>query len=336
MSDMTTTGATATAFSFGDPLPVLDGRDMLQYIEAWRRGKWYEPPVSLAGLAKSFRSAPHHSSAIYVKRNILVSTFRPHPLLSRQDFARFALDYLVFGNAYLERITNRFGKPVQLKPALAKYMRRGCDDLDIYFYVAAWQQDHEFEKGAVFHLMEPDIHQEIYGLPEYLAALQAAWLNESGTLFRRKYYLNGSHAGYILYLTDALTDEKQVDSLRDALRNSKGPGNFRNLFMYAPGGKKDGIQLIPISEVTAKDEFTSIKNVTRDDVLAAHRVPPQLLGLVPTGTSGFGSVVPAAQVFAVNELEPLQARFRELNDWVGEEVIAFDPYRVADLAATGA
>jgi PBSX family phage portal protein len=334
MTDLTT-ASKATAFSFGDPLPVLDGRDMLQYIEAWKRGKWYEPPVSLAGLAKSFRSAPHHASAIYVKRNILVSTFRPHPLLSRQDFARFSLDYLVFGNSYLQRIENRFRTPLKLKPPLAKYMRRGCDDLDSYFYVNAAQQDYEFEQGSVFHLMEPDIHQEIYGLPEYLAALQAAWLNESGTLFRRKYYLNGSHAGYILYLTDALTDEAQVDSLRDALRNSKGPGNFRNLFMYAPGGKKDGIQLIPISEVTAKDEFTSIKNVTRDDVLAAHRVPPQLLGLVPTGTTGFGSVVPAAHVFAVNELEPLQARFSELNDWIGEEVIAFDPYRVANMAATG-
>lgn len=336
MTDLTTSApATAMAFSFGDPLPVLDGHDFLQYIEAWRNGKWYEPPVSLAGLAKSFRSAPHHASAIYVKRNILVSTFQPHALLSRKDFSRFALDYLVFGNAYLERIANRLGKPTQLKPALAKYMRRGCDDLDVYFYVAAWQQDHQFASGSVFHLQEPDINQEIYGLPEYLAALQAAWLNESGTLFRRKYYLNGSHAGYILYLTDALTDEAQVDALRDALRNSKGPGNFRNLFMYAPGGKKDGIQLLPISEVTAKDEFTAIKNVTRDDVLAAHRVPPQLLGLVPTGTTGFGSVVPAAQVFAINELEPLQARFRELNDWLGEEVVQFAPYRVAGLQANG-
>jgi len=337
MTETTTAAlAGAMAFSFGDPLPVLDGRDMLQYIEAWRRGKWYEPPVSLPGLAKSFRSAPHHASAIYVKRNILVSTFRPHPLLSRSDFSRWALDYLVFGNGYLECEKNRLGRPIRLKPALAKYMRRGCDDLDTYFYVASWQQDHEFASGSVFHLLEPDVHQEIYGLPEYLAALQAAWLNESGTLFRRKYYLNGSHAGYILYLTDALTDETQVDSLKTALKNSKGPGNFRNLFLYAPGGKKDGIQLMPISEVTAKDDFTSIKNVTRDDVLAAHRVPPQLLGLVPTGTTGFGSVVPAAQVFAVNELEPLQARFRELNDWIGDEVVRFDPYRVTDLAVSGA
>jgi PBSX family phage portal protein len=334
MTDMTPSPR-IEAFAFGDPTPVLDGREVLEYIEAWRNGKWYEPPVSLEGLAKSFRSTPHHSSAIYVKRNILVSTFKPHRLLSREAFARYVLDYLVFGNSYLEAPRNRLGKVQPLRPALAKYMRRGCDDLNAYFMVRGWKMEHEFAPGSVFHLQEPDVHQEIYGVPEYLSALQSAWLNESGTLFRRKYYLNGSHAGYILYLTDALSDEAQVDAIKSALKNSKGPGNFRNLFMYAPGGKKDGLQLMPISEVSARDDFFNIKNVTRDDVLAAHRVPPQLLGLVPTGTTGFGSVVPAAQVFALNELVPLQARLRELNDWMGEEVVAFDPYLIADFRGNG-
>lgn len=327
--------ARVEAFSFGDPSPVLDGRDILEYIEAYRNGKWYEPPVSLDGLAKSFRSTPHHSSAIYVKCNILTSTFKPNRWLSRETFGAWALDFLVFGCAYLERPRNRLGQRMPLKHSLAKYMRRGCDDLDTFFFVQGYQADHQFEQGTVFQLRQPDVHQEIYGLPEYLSALQSAWLNEAGTLFRRKYYLNGSHAGYILYLTDALTDEAQVDNIKKSLKESKGPGNFRNMFLYAPGGKKDGVQLIPISEVAAKDEFFNIKNVTRDDVLAAHRVPPQLIGLVPTGTSGFGSVIPAAQVFNVNEILPLQTRFAQLNEWMGEEVVTFDPYQVAQLAANG-
>lgn len=324
-----------TAFAFGDPTPVLDGRDILEYIEAWRNGRWYEPPVSMEGLAKSFRASVHQSSAIYLKRNLLASTFIPHPLLSRGDFSRWALDYIIFGNGYLERIDNRLGRPLKLAPALAKFMRRGADDLDVYFQVTAWKTEHEFAKGSVFHLLEPDVHQEIYGVPEYLSALQSAWLNESSTLFRRKYYLNGSHAGYILYLTDALSDEDQIDAMKQALKDSKGPGNFRNMFVYAPGGKKDGIQVMPISEVAAKDDFFNIKNVTRDDVLAAHRVPPQLLGLIPQGTSGFGSVVPAAQVFDINELRPLQVRMMELNDWIGMPVVTFAPYSVSEISVSG-
>ena len=187
-------------------------------------------------------------------------------------------------------------------------------------------KEHEFKPGSVFHLIEPDINQEVYGLPEYLSTLQAAWLNESATLFRRKYYNNGSHAGFILYMTDPAQAQGDVDALREAMRNAKGPGNFRNLFMYSPNGKKDGIQLLPISEVAAKDDFTSIKNVSRDDVLAAHRVPPQLMGIVPGNTGGFGAVKPAAEVFARNELEPLQARFKALNEWFGEELVRFVPY----------
>lgn len=173
-----------------------------------------------------------------------------------------------------------------------------------------------------------DINQEVYGLPEWLPALQAALLNESATLFRRKYYQNGSHAGFILYMTDAAQNEDFVDDLRTAMKSSKGPGNFRNLFMYAPNGKKDGIQLIPISEVAAKDDFGAIKNISRDDQLAMLRIPPQLTGVVPHDAGGFGSVRDATQVWAMNELEPEQARLLQINEWLGEEVVAFRPYEV--------
>lgn len=69
-------------------------------------------------------------------------------------------------------------------------------DPDSYFFVYGWKQEHEFEKGSVFQLMESDVNQEVYGLPEYLSALQPAWLNEAATLFRRKYYLNDLMPGF--------------------------------------------------------------------------------------------------------------------------------------------
>lgn len=328
MSDDSTTAATPAdmqAFTFGDPTPVLDGADLLDYIEAWFNGRWYEPPLSWDGLARSFRANAHHSSAIYLKRNMLAGLFRPHPRLDRETFGALVLDFLTFGNCYLERRRSMIGSPTKLQHALAKYVRRG-EDLARYYFVRGWGTEHEFPRGEVWHLREADVHQEIYGLPEYLSALQSAWLNESATLFRRRYYNNGSHAGFILYISDPAQDQKDIDDLREALRNSKGPGNFRNLFLYSPNGKKDGIQLLPVSEVAAKDEFFNIKAVSRDDVLAAHRVPPQLLGIIPANAGGFGDVGKAAEVFARNELVPLQNRLATLNDWMGEHVITFDPY----------
>ena len=322
------TGAPAAeAFTFGDPVPVLDRRELLDYVECVVMDRWYEPPVSFDGLARTFRAAVHHSSPINVKRNILTSTFIPHPLLSQQAFSRFVQDYLVFGNAYLEKRTNRLGGLLSLEPALAKYTRRGTD-LDTYWFVqyGLTTQPYQFTPGSVFHLMEPDLNQEIYGLPEYLSAIPSTLLNESATLFRRKYYLNGSHAGFIMYVTDPAQSQEDVDSMRKAMRSAKGPGNFRNLFMYSPSGKKDGIQIIPLSEVAAKDEFLNIKNVSRDDMMAAHRVPPQMMGIIPNNTGGFGDVEKASKVFVRNELNPLQKRLEELNDWIGEAVICFEQY----------
>lgn len=338
MNDTTSTDATVAtprveAFTFGDPEAVLDKRELLEYLECPLAGKWYEPPISMDGLAKSYRSAVHHASALIVKRNVLVSTFIPHQLLTRTAFSRWVLDFLVLGNGYLERRDARSARVMSLEPALGRYVRRG-KDLDAYWFVQGWKQEHEFPRGKVFHLMEPDINQEIYGLPDYIPALHSAWLNEAATLFRRRYYKNGSHAGFILYMTDAMQDTKDIDALRQALKDSKGPGNFRNLFMYAPSGKKDGIQLIPVAEVAAKDEFANIKNVTRDDQLAAHRVPPQLMGIMPGQNATFGDAEKAAAVFEANEIQPLQARFMELNDWLGEEVVKFNPYTLAKMPIT--
>ncbi|CAM4158340.1 Capsid portal protein [Shigella boydii] len=132
-----------------------------------------------------------------------------------------------------------------------------------------------------------------------------------------------------MYMTDAAQNQEDVNNLRNAMKSAKGPGNFRNLFMYSPNGKKDGLQIIPLSEVAAKDEFLNIKNVSRDDMMAAHRVPPQMMGIMPNNVGGFGDVEKASLVFVRNELIPLQKRMMEINKLVSENIVKFDSYKLA-------
>lgn len=229
------------------------------------------------------------------------------------------------GNAFLEQRHSVTGQLIKLLTSPAKYTRRGVDD-SVFWFVENFTQPHEFAPDTVFHLLEPDINQEIYGLPEYLSALNSAWLNESATLFRRKYYQNGAHAGYIMYVTDPAQSATDVESLRDAMRNSKGLGNFKNLFFYSPNGKPDGIKIVPLSEVATKDDFFNIKKASAADLMDAHRVPFQLMGGKPENIGSMGDVEKVAKVFVRNELSPLQDRFREVNDWLGMEVIRFKEY----------
>jgi PBSX family phage portal protein len=319
------------SFTFGDPEPVLDGRGIFDYLQALKSSKWYEPPVSLDGLAKTFGSAVHHASAIIVKRNILSSMYVGNKKFSKADFSKIALDFLVFGNSYIHEKRNRLGGVLGYESLMSKYMRRDINLVN-YWWVPSYNEEVEIKGKSSFHLIEPDINQEIYGVPQYLPALNSALLNESATLFRRKYYANGSHAGFILYINDPGTDQDDIKNIRQALKDSKGPGNFRNLFLYSPNGKKDGIQLIPVSQVAASDEFLNIKNVTRDDLLAIHRVPPQLMGIVPNNTGGFGDADKSAKIFIANEIDPLIEQFKQINDWAGESLITFKPYALDQAA----
>ena len=325
----TITSTTSEVFTFGDAEP-LDRVSIMQMLEAvaYAGQPFYAPPVSYGTLAKAYLSTPYHASPIQTKRNILAAMFVPHARLSSRDFRAFVFDDLVFGNAFLERVKGRLGT-WSLKHSPAKFTRRGTD-LDTYYFLPSIieqgqgkNQPHEFAKGSIYHLMQTDFNQEIYGLPEYLSALGSAWLNESATLFRRRFYNNGSHAGSIIYVSESETQDQTILKFKEQLKAAKHDGNFKNLFVHLPNGDKDGIKVIPLSEATGKDEFFNIKNVTRDDLLAAHRVPPALMSIIPTNTSGFGDVTKTAEIFYLNELTPLMARYRELNEWCGEEVVRF-------------
>lgn len=322
-------GSDPMVFAFGDPTSVIDRRELSQYFEIWHNGKWYELPLPAGKLAQAFNMSPHHRSAVALKVNMLVSQQVATRWLTSDAFERFALDFVQMGNAYLESVPNMAGRLAQLAHAPAVHVRAGVERGTYWFVSGAWGEAHQFT-GQVFHLQQPDVAQEIYGLPEWLSALQSGLLNENATLFRRRYYLNGAHAGFVFYLSEPLADTETADRLQEKLQSAKGIGNFRNIFLHIPKGKKDGVQIMPIADVTAKDEFASIKNVSRDDLLAAHRTPPQLIGIIPQNNGGFGNVADARDIFFETEIVPIQRRMLRMNDWAGLKVLTFRDYVCAN------
>jgi len=170
------------------------------------------------------------------------------------------------------------------------------------------------------------MRQEIYGIPEWFAAVSSTLLSESATLFRRKYYKNGAHAGFLLYVNSpAIGEEEEIS---EQLNSFKGLGNFQNMFINGRGTEKYRPELIPIGQIDAKDEFLNIKNATRDDIMAAHRVPPQLMGVMPSNMGGFGDVKKAAAVFFANEITPLHTKLLSINDIVGQTVFTTQTYEL--------
>jgi PBSX family phage portal protein len=310
-----------TNVTFGDPDPVLNNRaGILDLLQSRFNGRWFEPPIKMDGLSRAYNASPHHQSAMNLKRDMLTSAFQPTRYLDRTQFEAMALDFIVLGNGYLEEIPNRMGGAALYQRALAKYIRRGKGDR--YFQVHGFVQDHEFDEGCIAHLAAPSLDQEIYGVPDYIAALQSVFLNEDARLFRRKVYKNGAHLGYILHM-DGQFGDTEVDKVREAMSESKGPGNFRSMLIQSQGGSKDAVRIIPVGDVAAKDEFLGISNVSRDDILAAHRTFPQLIAVVPQNTGGFGNMAEAVAAFKELVIMPLKRRMLQINVDRNAEIVAF-------------
>lgn len=322
----------ADIYSFGDPESVLDRRELSQYFEVWHNGRWYEAPLPMGKLAQVFNMAPYHRSAIGLKVNMLVAQQQPSRWLSADDFERFALDFCQMGNGYLEWVPNMAGRLSRAAHSPAVHTRVGVEAGVYWFINAPIGQQYSFSPGRMFQLQQPDPAQEIYGMPEWLAALQSALLSENATLFRRRYFKNGAHLGFILQINDPLVDTKTVDLIKEKLAQGKGAGNFRNMLLYTPGGKKDSVQLIPVGEVNAKDDFLNIKNISRDDMLAAHRTPPQLIGVIPQNAGGFGKVTEVRDDYYQFEVVPVATRMLRMNTWFGVPLLSFADYVCSDGA----
>lgn len=326
------------AFAFGDPEPILSNR-LTDYLGTVIdiSGDYFRPPVDLLGLANLMYANAYHGSILHFKKNMIVKWFVPGKLLSTQTMKLAALDFEVTGNCYLQKFTDRFGNVLRLGHLPALAMRRGRTP-DVYVKLRGvipqetvindiLQGYIEFKPGEVIHLKEPDIKQGIYGMPQYLGGIQSVLLSEDATLFRRKFFINGAHMGYILVTTDANLDEETAKQIEKKVKEAKGPGNFRSLYLNIPrSSNKEPVQIIPVGNIGSKDEFQAIKEVMEMEMLAMHRVYPGLSAIIPGNVGGFGSLSDSMKVYHELEITAMQQVFLELNEMLPNKPVVFkDP-----------
>ncbi|MBY8236209.1 phage portal protein [Vibrio fluvialis] len=312
---------------FSNPVSVMNS-DILSYLEVALVDGLYEPPVALDTLAKTLRVNPMHSSAIEFKRNTLAYTVSVSALLSKRDLKCFIQDYLTFGNGYFQVIRKRLSQDITaIKHIPALYMRRR-EDLNFTYKPRAHDDFGrvDFKAGQIFHLADYDVAQEIYGLPQHVSGLTSIWLNDDATLFRRQYYRNGSHAGYLLYMNEPTMTKETENDIRAKLQAKEGMA-FKNLFVNAKGKDTKTPELKPIGQVEAKDSFKEVKNQTTNDVLSLHRVPLELMSIRREGLASSGDLNKIDWMFHKNELLPLAHSLMELNEFVGRSVVKLNQYK---------
>lgn len=309
---------------FGDPEPVLKD-NLVDYLGTFvDAGGFYRPPVHLRGLSKCRRANPHHGSILYFKRNMILKWFRPNPYLPIDDMRQAALDFVVLGNAYFQLVYNRLGGLLALRRLPGLMMRRGVEPGVFFQLDPMGKLPVEYLPGEVVQLSEPDIDQDIYGVPEYLGGLQSVLLSEDATILRRKINIRG-HMGHV-FVTNANIDEKTAKAIEEKLKTPNGLG-FSNLYInIRKAESREPVKVIPIGDIATKDDYEKIKSMTMREVLGMHRMQPGIAGVIPDNLTGFGDLEKVMRVYCELEVPPLQQVFLGLNRLLPPSgAIAFDP-----------
>ncbi|MBY7906988.1 phage portal protein [Vibrio fluvialis] len=274
-----------------------DGVDYDGYEE------YYSPPVDPTALADMMTANSYHGAIVEARARIMVSDFVESPTLSYADMLNICKDLVGFGQCCYQVFYNFLNQPVRLGHAPMLPIRRGKENRFVRLNSDGTRE--WYKPGEIFHTKMYDPKQTVYGLPDYLSGLQSALLSQDATLFRRRYFKNGQHMGYILYTSDPNLSPKTEEALTKAIQDSRGPGNFRSLYINIPQGQEKGVQIIPVGNSATKDDFNIIKSVSAQDVMVAHRFPPGLGGVFPPEGGSLPDPEKSARMYYYNETRPL-------------------------------
>lgn len=274
----------------------------------------YEPPFNRFALAKLPHQNPQHCGILNSRANMLAAGYLGGGL-SQMEMRALCLNLIQFGDVGVLKVRNGFGQVVRLVTLSSLYLRK--TKAGTYRYLMRKSLT-DLEGGEVYEYPAEDVIfiklydplQQMYGVPDYMGGIHSALLNSEATTFRRRYYSNGAHMGFILYSTDPDLSEEMEEEIAKNLRDSKGVGNFKSMFVNIANGHPDGLKVIPIGDTGKKDEFGTIKNISAQDILTAHRFPAGLAGIIPTMGS-IGDVEKIRTAYREDEILPMQMMIAE-------------------------
>lgn len=188
----------SSVITFGEPEPILTtGTD---YYNIWYDNKadHWRLPIDRVALSQLPNLNGQHGGIMYARRNMFTAGYTGGGLNHDQIEAGI-FDYLLCGDLAIVKLRNFFGKVIGLHPLPSLYLRRRKSG---DFVVLQEGEPLVYPAQDNIFIRSYDPLQQVYGLPDYIGGIHSALLNSEATIFRRRYYHNGAHMGFILYTND--------------------------------------------------------------------------------------------------------------------------------------
>ncbi len=283
--------------------------------------------VMVAGLGWELVTEDEDKSEDQDYRRIkqLLDNPNPHPSETFTEICyRSQIDYQAVGNLFMEVPRNLKQEPVEIYHARAKTMRRDKSLKRGYWQLQkaktqefrAWgQQATNPIKNEILHFYAYDPEQSHYGIAEWYPSLAEMILDRSVVEYNINLFLNQLMAKFIIVVEGGQLSPTAKTSLKDYLsKNFHGIKNAGRTIILSSDDPnvKIRIEKLEISFGEKSDPKSGTRSISRDNVIAAHGIPPRLMSIINAGQLGGGNENEGQlTVFKSTIIDPEQSRFEE-------------------------
>ncbi|MCB1154624.1 phage portal protein [bacterium] len=263
--------------------------------------------------------------------------------------AFWLMSELATGNGYLEVTRDGESRPAELFTALPQFMYRTLDKRGWKYrpdgmtknvsalrnYGLAATSDIGNE---LLHLRRLNLKSTVYGVPRWLACLTAIQLDEAAKAHNVNFFENGMMMDFVMAIIGGGLDADHKKSAKSFLKKeTKGVDNAHRGLYIELDNPEAKLQIEKLGESLRDGSFHNLRMDNRDEIIAAHGVPPRILGIMSAGSlGGGGEVVGQLMVFDQVTLQPAREQVAKLLNKtiikdLGLPPIVFNPLDYSDM-----
>jgi PBSX family phage portal protein len=274
----------------------------------------YDVPYSFEALAQLYDMNSYHSRCCKVKAGVTVllgfSINNPEEdkeqnpddgykkidaLLnsSLNELYNVQLDHEIFGNGYLEIVRNNKKEIAELYHIPARYtqlinkndkmmLKQTVGTTELYYKPFEGEKyQHDDKMHEYIHIKSYNPNSRFYGVPDYMGAVAAMYLDNSANEFNTRRFINNALPDSIIKMYGFDKDSDAENDIKNFFQgNFKGVENAgKVLLLWAEDKEKNTIEVDKMSGEIKEASFRGLRMDNREEVLAAHGVPARLAGV---------------------------------------------------------
>ena len=339
------------------------------------------PPYSFDKLAELYELNSYHARSLQLKAALTCMTgFRlvsdlntkerdddysmisdwieNHSVYAGQPFIttvyNFCLDREIFGNSFFEIVRNNKNEAGGFYHIPTKNCRLIKDGEFVKLIQEISGEKTEFlpfrknEGAGSEYIMLKSYHPKslFYGLPDYIPALAAIVLDRSAMKFNIKRFDNNMVLEHIITVVGAAFGTAARKDIKDFFTNNfAGLDNAgKSLLLEVDGKNKNdvGIEVHKVSSEVKEGSYLELRKDIKEEIIAAHGVPPRLVGIAAAGQlGGTAEVKEQMRMFRDIVIKPRQAEVEFIfNNYILKEAfplnkkwkLKFDTFEISDAA----